>query len=82
MNVPRAPKVVFLGMITRFPVAGAVWGTVQYLIGFKRLGYDVYYVEAHGRTPSMLMERDDDDSLAANYMAIRASGPASDFQAR
>jgi hypothetical protein len=51
-------------MMTRIPVAGAVWGTMQYLIGFQRLGYDVYYVEAHARTPTMLMERSDDDSSA------------------
>jgi hypothetical protein len=64
VNVVGPPKVVFLGMITRFPVAGAVWGTVQYLIGLRRLGYDVYYVEAHGRNPSMLMERPEDDGTA------------------
>jgi hypothetical protein len=64
VNVLRPPKVVFLGMITRFPVAGAVWGTVQYLIGLRRLGYDVYYVEAHGRNPNMLMARPEDDATA------------------
>ncbi len=57
-------KIVILGMMTKIPVAGAVWGTMQYLIGFRRLGYEVYYVEAHARTPSMLMEHEDDDSSA------------------
>jgi hypothetical protein len=64
MHVRGKKKIVLLGMMTRIPVAGAVWGTMQYLIGFQRLGYDVYYVEAHARTPTMLMERDDDDSSA------------------
>jgi hypothetical protein len=64
MNVLEKKKIVLLGMLTRMPVAGAVWGTVQYLIGFQRLGYDVYYIEAHGRTPSTLMEHKDDDSSA------------------
>src|SRR4051812_48710143 len=70
MNVLRRPKIVLLGMMTKIPVAGAVWGTMQYLIGFQRLGYDVYYVEAHARTPTMLMENDDDDSsaLAAAFL--------------
>ena len=49
-------------MMTKIPVAGVVWQTLHYLIGFERLGYEVYYVEAHARTPSMLMEREDDDS--------------------
>jgi hypothetical protein len=62
MSAALKKKIVFLGMMTKIPVAGAVWGTMQYLVGFQRLGYDVYYVEAHARTPSMLMERDDDDS--------------------
>ncbi len=70
MNVLGPKKIVFLGMMTKIPVAGAVWGTMQHLIGFQRLGYDVYYVEAHARTPSMLMVNDDDDSsaLAADYI--------------
>jgi hypothetical protein len=64
-------KIVFFGMMTKIPVAGAVWGTVQYLIGFQRLGYDVYYVEAHGRTPSMLMKdrAEDSSGKAAAYIA-------------
>ena len=61
MSTAPKKKIVLLGMMTKIPVAGAVWGTMQYLVGFQRLGYDVYYVEAHARTPSMLMERDDDD---------------------
>jgi GT2 family glycosyltransferase len=51
-------------MMTRIPVAGVVWQTVHYLLGFARLGYDVHYVETHARTPSMLMEREEDDSGA------------------
>jgi GT2 family glycosyltransferase len=57
-------KIVLLGMMTRIPVAGVVWQTVHYLVGLARLGYEPYYVETHGRTPSMLMEREEDDSSA------------------
>jgi glycosyltransferase involved in cell wall biosynthesis len=35
-------------MMGRMPVAGAVWQALHYLIGFERLGYEAYYVEAHG----------------------------------
>ena len=42
-------------MMTKMPVAGVVWQNLHYLLGFERLGYEAYYVEAHGRTPSMLM---------------------------
>jgi GT2 family glycosyltransferase len=54
-NSPAGKKVVLLGMMTKIPVAGVVWQTMHYLIGFQRLGYDVYYVEAHAVAPSMLM---------------------------
>ena len=77
----RTPKVVVLGMISKMPVAGVVWQTVQYLVGLERLGYETYYVEAHARTPSMLMRRDTDDSskLAADFIGkvMRGFGMAS-----
>jgi hypothetical protein len=47
------PKIVLLGMLTKIPVGGVAWLVGQYAIGFQRLGFDVYYVEAHARTPSM-----------------------------
>jgi hypothetical protein len=70
LNIVGKKKIVFLGMMSRLPVAGALWGTMQYLVGFKRLGYDVYYVEAHASTPTRLMKRADDDSsaLAAEFI--------------
>jgi GT2 family glycosyltransferase len=64
-------KVVVLGMVTQMPVAGVVWQTLHYLLGLERLGFRAYYVEAHGRTPSMLMtsERDDSSARAASFLA-------------
>lgn len=70
MHLRAKPKVVVLGTMSKMPVAGIVFITVQYLLGLKRLGFDVYYVEAHARTPSMLMndERDDASALAAAFI--------------
>jgi GT2 family glycosyltransferase len=64
------PKIVLLGMMSKIPVAGVVWQTVHYLVGFQRLGFDPYYVEAHARTPGMLMrtESDDGGELAARFV--------------
>jgi len=64
VNIAKPKKIVLLGMMSRMPVAGVVWQTAHYLIGLRRLGYDVYYVEAHARTPTMLMRSPDDDSSA------------------
>ena len=64
------PRIVLLGMMTKMPVAGVVWQTIHYLVGLRRLGFDVYYVESHARTPSMLMayEHDDSSGLAAGFI--------------
>jgi len=65
----RAPIVV-LGSLTRYPVAGMVWLTLQYVLGFRRLGYDCYYVESHGGTPRAFVENGDDGAQgAAAYLA-------------
>jgi GT2 family glycosyltransferase len=57
-------------MMTKIPVAGVVWQTLHYLVGLHRLGFDPYYVEAHARTPGMLMraEADDSGALAAGFI--------------
>ena len=61
MNIGSKKKIVILGMISKMPVAGVVWQYMHYLIGFQRLGYDVYYVESHAHAPTMLMESKNDD---------------------
>ncbi len=68
--MPTRDRIVILGSMTKMPVAGVVWQVLHYLLGFERLGYETYYVEAHARTPSMLMTRPSDDAseLAASYI--------------
>jgi GT2 family glycosyltransferase len=65
-----SPRVVVLGMLTKMPVPGVAWQTLHYLEGLRRLGCEVFYVEAHGRTPSMFMahEHDDGSARAAAYL--------------
>ena len=43
-----APTLVVLGMMGRMPVAGVTWQFLQYLEGFRRLGFATYYVEDTG----------------------------------
>lgn len=61
MSGNARPKIVVLGMMANMPVGGVIWQTLHYLIGFERLGYEAYYVEAHGRSPSMLLSEPTDD---------------------
>ena len=64
-------RIVLLGFLSHFPVAGVAWQTIHYLIGFQKLGFDVYYVEAHGCTPTKVMKSpaDDGPARAADYIA-------------
>src|SRR5258706_3688244 len=64
------PKIVLLGMLTKMPVGGVAWLVGQYVLGFERLGFEVYYVEAHARTPSMFITDACDDGTegAADYL--------------
>ena len=66
----KKERIVVLGFLSHFPVAGVAWQTIHYLIGFQRLGYDVFYVECHDCTPSKLMRSQTDDgaTLAAGYI--------------
>src|SRR5215470_382472 len=63
-------RIVVLGLMSHFPVGGVAWQTMHYLVGFQRLGYDVFYVECHGCTPSKHMKSDSDDGAlrAASYI--------------
>lgn len=71
MTVVKRPKIVLLGMLAHLPFAGVVWQTIHYLVGLQRLGYDPYYVEAHGSTPTKLMQGVEDDGIvrAAQFVA-------------
>lgn len=45
------PVLVILGIMGQTPFAGVAWQVLHYLEGFRRLGYDVYYVEDTGDWP-------------------------------
>jgi hypothetical protein len=40
-------KIVVQHLAIRYPFAGVVWQLLHHLIGFERLGFDVYYLEDH-----------------------------------
>jgi hypothetical protein len=69
-------KSFLLGMMTRMPVAGVVWQYLHYLIGLQRLGYDVYYVEAHAIMPTGFMQSRDRRSFDQGGGVYRFSLPA------
>ncbi|HEY5742180.1 MAG TPA: hypothetical protein VIS99_06530, partial [Terrimicrobiaceae bacterium] len=46
---PTRGKIIVFGIMFWYPLAGVTYQFLHYLIGLKRLGYDVYYIEDSGR---------------------------------
>src|SRR6266511_1336560 len=67
----KATRIVLLGIMTRKLVGGVVWQTMHYLAGLRRLGYDVYYVEAHAAPPTWFMQDGSDGSAGAAAFLAR-----------
>lgn len=44
-------RIIALGYIVRGPMGGLTWHHLQYLVGLKRLGHDVYFLEDSGDSP-------------------------------
>jgi len=44
----RSGLIVVYHLSVRFPFAGIIWQLLHHLIGFRRLGFDVYYLEDSG----------------------------------
>jgi hypothetical protein len=65
--------IVVLGIMGCLPVAGTgvAWNTIQHLLGLRRLGYDVYYVEATGVWP--FNAREDDCTFPVTYISTLLS---------
>ena len=42
-------KIIVFGIVFWYPLAGVTYQFLHYLIGLRRLGYDVYYIEDSGR---------------------------------
>ena len=44
-------RIIVTGLITQYPLGGVTWDYFQYVLGFARLGHDVYYLEDTGQWP-------------------------------
>ena len=42
-------KIIVFGILFWYPLAGVTYQFLHYLLGLRRLGYDVYYIEDSGR---------------------------------
>jgi len=63
-------KIIVSGIAFWYPLAGVAWQFVHYLLGLKRLGYDVYYVEDSARDLYDPVRNDFTADPAANIEAV------------
>lgn len=47
----RAKKIIVLHLAGQYPLAGIAWQAIHCILGLKRLGYEVYYIEDSGSPP-------------------------------
>ena len=72
MHIRSRSKAVVFGLTTKMPFAGILFLTAQYLIGLHRMGFEVFYVEEHGKTPWTLMphgQHDEGPAVAGGFIA-------------
>jgi hypothetical protein len=44
-------RIIVTGLIGQYPLGGVAWDYLQFVLGMKRLGHDVYYLEDTGQWP-------------------------------
>src|SRR5437588_6093819 len=47
----KRKRIVVMGFMGSMPIAGVIWQHVHYVVGLRRLGHDVYYIEDSARLP-------------------------------
>ena len=50
-NVSSSLRIIVTGLIAQYPLGGVTWDYLQYVLGFARLGHDVYYIEDNDQWP-------------------------------
>lgn len=70
MASSRAERLIVLGILGQYPLAGIAWQAIHYLVGLRRLGWDVFYVEDSGASPydPRHATRTEDHTYALQYI--------------
>src|SRR5947209_3062175 len=71
MTSSTRPRIIVSGMVGLFPIGGVAWDYLQYVIGFARMGCDVYYHEDTWGWPYHPLEKTAtaDASYSARFLA-------------
>jgi len=47
----KRKRIVVMGFMGSMPIAGVIWQHIHYIVGLKRLGHEVFYIEDSARLP-------------------------------
>jgi hypothetical protein len=63
-------RILFAGIIARYPFGGVTWCSLMYLLGLRALGHDVFYIEDTGECvyDPVLNTRATDPSYGTTYI--------------
>ena len=50
-GVMSRKRIVVMGFMAGCPIAGVVWQHIHYIVGLRRLGHEVFYIEDSARLP-------------------------------
>ena len=67
----RRKTILVLHLAGQYPLAGIAWQALHYVVGLKRLGYDVYYVEDSGAPPYNPLARSNLEDCSYNVTFLR-----------
>jgi len=63
-------RILVSGLLAQYPFGGVIWDYVQYLIGFRDLGHDVWYLEDTGEWPYHPVEQTYTEDCSHNVAAL------------
>src|SRR5213080_1306581 len=47
----KRKRIIVMGFMGTMPIAGVIWQHIHYIVGLRRLGHDVYFIEDSARLP-------------------------------
>jgi hypothetical protein len=79
---PDRKTILVLHIAGQMPFAGIAWQALHYILGFRRLGYDVWYIEDSGAYPYDPRQRTIVEDCNQNLTFLKTSLERFDFNDR
>lgn len=64
-------RIICTGLIGQYPFGGVIWDYIQYLLGFRALGHDVWYLEDTGAWAYDPVAQQPSDDCSHNVACLR-----------